>query len=166
VCTGRPTRDARAICTGSTPNAAAAFAITGTITTVLGGLLPATSGYHYYHPAAGLISNLPQTAGRDFVPHVLALHSGAMTALDLGGLKGIVAIPSFHTIMALMVAWVLRGTWAFPAGLAYCLLTIAATPVFGGHFLVDLIAGAVVFALSAVFLNKIMTAAGDAKGCG
>lgn len=135
------------------------FAMTGVVTTLAGGVLPATSGYHFHHPAAAMISNLPKDAGRDFVPDVLALHAGAMTTLDLGSLKGIVAIPSFHTIMALMVLWALRGTWAFPAGVIFCVLTIAATPVFGGHFLTDLIAGFLVFAVAVILLSRAGLAA-------
>ncbi len=59
---------------------------------------------------------------------------------------GVVAFPSYHIIMALMVVWYSRATFAFwPFALAG-LGMVPATLAHGGHHLVDLLAGGLVFA--------------------
>jgi membrane-associated phospholipid phosphatase len=60
-----------------------------------------------------------------------------------------VSFPSFHTAMSLAYVWGFRGTgpigWAI-AGLN--LLMLCAIPWYGGHYLVDMIAGAATMLLS------------------
>lgn len=66
---------------------------------------------------------------------------------------GVVAFPSYHMIMALMVAWFARATLAaWPAALAG-LGMVPATLSHGGHHLVDLFAATLVFGLC-VWLAK------------
>jgi hypothetical protein len=76
---------------------------------------------------------------------VEALRAGTLRTLDLGQMKGIVTFPSYHAALATIyiasfrpvpvLRWI-GGGWA--------LLTIAATPAGGGHYLVDVGAGVVV----------------------
>ena len=70
-------------------------------------------------------------------------------------LTGVIALPSYHAIMALLVVCYSRQTWAFHPALALNLLMVPATLVHGGHHLVDLIGGAAVFALSAVLAARL-----------
>jgi len=64
-------------------------------------------------------------------------------------LGGLVAFPSIHMVMALMIAWYSRATWAFLPFCASSLLMIPATLLHGGHHLSDLIGGLALFALAA-----------------
>ena len=130
------------------------FAMTVGATLLLGGLFPAAGAFTYYHPGADLTANLPHGTGNYFVPYLLALNAGTMTTIDMTDMPGLVSMPSYHTIMALMVPWALRRTWAFLPGLIYGALTIAATPVLGGHYFVDLLAGAVTLAASLWLLER------------
>jgi hypothetical protein len=58
---------------------------------------------------------------------------------------GIIAFPSYHMIMACLVVWYsYRTIFFFPATLAGAAM-IPATLSHGGHHLIDLIAGALVF---------------------
>lgn len=69
---------------------------------------------------------------------------------------GVVAFPSYHMIMALMVVWFTRGTFAFlPTALVNTAM-IPATLSHGGHHLVDLIGGIVVFALGVWAANRLI----------
>ncbi len=74
---------------------------------------------------------------------------------------GIIALPSYHAIMALMVVWYSRRTWAFLPALVLGVLMIPATLVHGGHHLVDLFGGAAVFAVSAALAARIVPSASD-----
>jgi len=69
---------------------------------------------------------------------------------------GVVAFPSYHMIMALLVVWFLRGTLAFlPAALVNTAM-VPATLSHGGHHLVDLVGGLAVFALGIFVTNRLI----------
>lgn len=57
-------------------------------------------------------------------------------------LMGIVSFPNFHATLAAIFFWAFRAIprLAVPGG-AWAILTIVATPVFGGHYGVDVIMG-------------------------
>jgi membrane-associated phospholipid phosphatase len=59
-------------------------------------------------------------------------------------LQGIIAFPSYHAGLAMITLWGFwrSGTkWIRWPGIALALATILSTPVDGGHYLVDVIAG-------------------------
>ncbi len=101
-------------------------------------------------PQAGLeqvaSKALPVGAGTFHVATFSALHGGSVNMLDLGKLEGIVTFPSFHMVMALIIAraaWSVRFLrWAVVIWSA--IITVSTIPI-GGHYLVDLIAGAVLW---------------------
>ena len=76
-----------------------------------------------------------------------ALRAGAMGAFDLGNTQGLIQLPSFHAVLAIMLAYNFRHhRWLFPVCLAYDGLVILACPTEGGHYFIDLPAGAIVAA--------------------
>src|SRR5665213_662197 len=85
------------------------------------------------------------------------LRDGAYVVFDMHTAEGLVTFPSFHCCMALIIAYCNRGlglfSWlAYLAGIAI----IAATPSYGGHYLVDLIGGASVTLFFIVIWNKFI----------
>jgi membrane-associated phospholipid phosphatase len=67
-----------------------------------------------------------------------------------------VSFPSLHVAGALLVVYLSRGVaWLFWPTLVFNALLVAATPVFGGHFFVDVLAGAAVFWVAAVISRKV-----------
>ena len=112
--------------------------LSGFVTILISGLTPARGNLfdpsHYGHlwpsiawSEQGLISGL-----RD----------GSLRVLDLTMLMGIVSFPSFHATLAAIFIWAFGAMprVALP-GRAWAILTIVATPVFGGHYGVDVIIG-------------------------
>ena len=84
-----------------------------------------------------------------FMPVMEHILSGRDLSFALSGMTGVVSFPSFHTAMALAYAWAFRGTG--PAGWAMAglnLVMLFAIPFFGGHYLMDTIAGAATMLLS------------------
>ena len=74
-----------------------------------------------------------------------ALRGGEHLFLDPKEMGGLASVPSFHTCLGIVVAWCSRGHWAtLAAGSVFGLCVIAATPIFGSHYLVDILAGAIV----------------------
>lgn len=84
-----------------------------------------------------------------FVPVMEQLVAGRDLTFTLSGMSGVVSFPSFHTTLALVFIWAFRGTgiigWLV-TGLN--LLMLLSVPYCGGHYLVDMIAGAAVMLVS------------------
>ncbi len=96
----------------------------------------------YFNPAYGAhLRNLAEIGPRRISPEVIT---------------GVVAFPSYHMIMALMVVWFLRGTFAFLPAAAINAAMIPATLTHGGHHLVDLFGGLAVFVLSVWIANRLI----------
>lgn len=75
-------------------------------------------------------------------------------------LNGLVAFPSIHMVMALIIVWYSRGTAVSPAFSLLGGLMVPATLLRGGHHLVDLIGGAVLFVLAAMAAGTVVRTRG------
>ena len=124
----------------------AMFVIGLVITTVISAFVPALPAYAYF----GLLGpETPEGAvpGASYVAYVemMKMRTGEVQAIDILTGGGIVAFPSFHTMMAIFftaAAWSIW--WARYPVLLLNLGMIAATPVHGGHYLADVIAGGLI----------------------
>jgi membrane-associated phospholipid phosphatase len=86
------------------------------------------------------------------------LRDGTLRALNISELGGIITFPSFHAATAILSIWSLWSFWWLrPALLIANAGMLAATPLVGGHYFVDVIAGVLVAAL-AVHASKRLTA--------
>lgn len=83
------------------------------------------------------------------VPTLEALRSGLPYSIDLSATEGLISFPSFHTVGALLFIWAL-GTIAYVRWLVLACnaALIAATPIVGAHYFIDLAGGAVVALLA------------------
>ncbi|PRD58676.1 phosphatase PAP2 family protein [Phyllobacterium myrsinacearum] len=71
---------------------------------------------------------------------------------------GLIAFPSFHTVMACMAVWfMVRTPFAFPVFIIVNTLMLPAILVQGGHHLVDVIGGFAVFGLALLASKLLMT---------
>jgi membrane-associated phospholipid phosphatase len=115
--------------------------------------LIATSAISIFTPAMGafvylltpeVYANIASTVYSP-VPTLEALRSGTLHSIHLDNLEGLIAFPSFHTAAALMFIWALRTVpyVRWPA-IALNVALIAATPIGGAHYFIDLVAGAAV----------------------
>jgi membrane-associated phospholipid phosphatase len=88
------------------------------------------------------------------VPTMEALRSGAMRAIPLNHLEGLVSFPSFHTTAAMIFAWTLVTVrYIGLVGIVLNLALIIATPVIGAHYFIDLVGGFAV-ALAAMVTSQ------------
>jgi hypothetical protein len=73
------------------------------------------------------------------------LREGSLRALDLWRLGGVLTFPSFHAATATLYIWAFWPlTWLRPLVLPWNVAMIVATPLGGGHYLVDVLAGILV----------------------
>jgi hypothetical protein len=84
------------------------------------------------------------------------LRDGTMRLFDLRDIQGLVSIPSFHTMLAVIFTYSLRRI-PLLLGLAIVLnaTMIVSTPTQGGHYLVDVIAGLLLSALTIQSLRVV-----------
>lgn len=131
------------------------FFLTAILATLIGMLFPADAAMAYFRPDPSLFRNVTPAFGTYHLEAMQALRSGQPHLLSLQELPGLVTFPSFHTAMGVVGIYCCRGR---PLVLALSLAVngtmIAATPVFGSHYLVDPLGGIAL----ALFSGLIVTA--------
>lgn len=131
----------------------ASFAALANLSAAISTCVPAMGAMVHAHLPAALRAQLPAGAGVFYVATVEALRSGALTAIDVRKLEGVVVFPSFHAAMALIAAHAVRGTRARHVIRAWCgLIILSAIPI-GGHYATDLIAGSALWAVWCLVLR-------------
>ncbi|TDR80253.1 phosphatase PAP2 family protein [Paludibacterium purpuratum] len=109
--------------------------------------MPAQGTYYFYEVA--------NQSARELTSQFLPLRTRPTYIIDFTNLQGLVSIPSFHTCMAIIFCYALRGwKWLFPVSLALNGAMLLSTPYYGGHYLVDMLAGAVLCAVL-IWLSRL-----------
>jgi hypothetical protein len=104
-------------------------------------LFPARAAMDYYADEA-LRLQFDSNAGIFHIEQLMALRGADPVTLDPAALAGLSTFPSFHTAAGIFIVYACRGNSVRVAvGSAYSAIMIASTPLFGGHYFVDLIAG-------------------------
>jgi PAP2 superfamily len=82
---------------------------------------------------------------------LIALRSGAVSAHALGGLQGIITMPSFHAVLAVLFVYTNRPPMRsfYPIAALNLLMLFSLLPI-GHHYLVDMIGGVLVALASIV----------------
>lgn len=136
----------------------------------------ATIGFWAFYPsfgaatyllATGMVKVLPGAiVDAAYAKSLIALKAGAMPHIVLGEMKGLIAFPSFHTVMAALTVYAAaalpRALWPVAAWNGLVLLSV---PVDGGHHVVDIPAGLLVAAVALYAADRICKAVGaSARG--
>jgi hypothetical protein len=119
-----------------------AFALALIASTIVSTLIPAIGVYG----AMGLVPsdhpNIVPQGYYDTLHDAPLLRDGTLRTLDLFALNGVLTFPSFHAASAVLYAWGLWPMrWLRPLNLLGNGAMLLATPIGGGHFLVDVLAG-------------------------
>jgi hypothetical protein len=89
-----------------------------------------------------------------FLHDLLAMRAAGPWQFNLLALEGIIQMPSYHTVLAVLLTYAFRGTGPIGNVIAalntFMLLSI---PPFGGHYLVDVLAGGAL-ALGAIAVRR------------
>lgn len=113
--------------------------LSGFVTILISGVTPAMgnvfdpAGYRHLWPSVAWTEQAMLAGLRD----------GSWRTIDLTRLMGIVTFPSYHATLPIILAWALRDRpWWRAIAPAWAAVTIVATPLFGGHYAIDVLAGA------------------------
>lgn len=147
--------------------------LTALICMSIGFLFPAKAAVVHYFGETAILQNFVELPGTYHMEHMHQLRGPGPASLDLTNLPGLVTFPSFHTAAAIIVAASFAATRFFTLAALYAGIVIASTPVFGSHYMVDILAGALVAVCVAVVcgrwqeyrpLFQLQTAPSTAKG--
>jgi hypothetical protein len=85
---------------------------------------------------------------------LLTLRAGGPWHFNLIAMEGIVQMPSYHTVMAVLFTYAFRGTGLIGYGIAALnMVMLLSIPPIGGHYLVDMLGGGTL-ALAAIAVER------------
>ncbi len=126
-----------------------AIIISGLLCVLISAVMPAMAMYVHLGLQPADFPNLSPAAAYVHVEHVQGLRDGTLRTLDLNAAEGIITFPSYHASLAIIF---LAAFWSIPrlrwSGVIMNVVVIAATPIDGGHYFVDVGAGIVIAILS------------------
>jgi membrane-associated phospholipid phosphatase len=128
-----------------------AMSLSLAITIAISALVPAIGTYYGLQLPAAQLPDINTAVYAGQLRDILALRDGSLHELQLFQLSGIVSFPSFHAASAVLYMWALwpvRRIGGIAAALN--LLMIAATPVIGAHYIVD-VAGGIALAAASIW---------------
>lgn len=120
------------------------FMIVALVCTAIGVFLPAKGAVATYFGDVSSIAHFKTVPGVYAIDALNQMRSGLPHTLHIGAMPGLTVFPSFHTAAGIVLAISFWRTSLFPVVFAYTVVMIAATPVFGAHYFIDLIAGVIV----------------------
>jgi hypothetical protein len=87
-------------------------------------------------------------SGAPYMPELLALRAEGPWEFELLRMQGIIQMPSYHTILAILFTYAYRGTGTIGWGIAGLnAIMLPSIPPIGGHYLADMIAGGAIAVL-------------------
>ncbi len=133
-----------------------AFGLTLAVTTIVSGLVPAIGVYHQIGLDPASLTNIDPRAYLDQLRDLPPTREGVLRHLELLGLGGIVTFPSFHAASAILYVWALWPVrWFRPILLLANCAMLAATPLNGGHYFIDIFAGLAIAAVAIAAARQI-----------
>jgi hypothetical protein len=133
--------------------------VSGFATVLISALAPADGNlfdpqryHHLWAPVALLQAEL-----------IDGLRNGSVRVLDLSAMQGIITFPSYHAALAAIFIWAFRAVPGLAGfGAVWAGLTILATPLGGGHYAVDVLAG-LLLAIGSLAAAHLMVSTGESR---
>ena len=121
--------------------------VSSLITAVVFDLFPAVGPFAYFNVDLDRAIHLK---------HLVELRSGAVHSYSVLQLQGLIAFPSYHTVLAVLIPYVHRGSrYTFMPFIVLNALMLVSTPSHGGHYFADIVGG-VLTTLGAIALVRIV----------
>ncbi len=119
-----------------------AVMIAALISIAISGLLPAAGALAALRPPAEFTALNAPLVDLSYKQVFFDLRDGTLRLIDLANLKGLIAFPSYHGALSVLVVFGFTafGRWIIPVGLLNGAVLLA-TPVDGGHHMIDVVAG-------------------------
>jgi membrane-associated phospholipid phosphatase len=125
--------------------------VTFVVVGAISALVPAAGPYAYFQPPKTFFTSFSTDAGMWHYQVLQTLRNEPVPVLSLMNVQGLVTFPSFHTCLAIITAYAVRGIRfvALPVAILNGLVIVSTLPE-GGHYLIDVIAGAIISIIAIV----------------
>jgi membrane-associated phospholipid phosphatase len=136
--------------------------ISAFITITMATFWPVLPSFAYHGIDAAAYPNLQIATATGFVSDIMGMRDHTTTLLP-AALQGIVGFPSFHSTLAVLVMAAVRATPVTALRLPVYLFNVImllSTPVDGGHYLVDTLAGIALGVITIIGVNRFAKLAG------
>ncbi len=123
----------------------------GTVCVLVSPFFPAVSNYVHLGLSTADFRYVDPWAGYVHLADFNGLRDGTLAQLDLAKMQGIITFPSYHAGLSAVTLWGFWTSgvrWLKWTGPFVALATIVATPIDGGHYFVDVLAGLAIAAIS------------------
>jgi PAP2 superfamily len=132
-----------------------AFLLALIVTTAISAMVPAIGVFQEVGLPVTSFPNLNPGAYLSQLHDLPLVRAGTLRVLDLGALAGVVTFPSFHAASAALYTWALwPSKWFRLIAIIANVAMLAATPINGGHYFIDLIGGIAVAVLAIVAARR------------
>lgn len=121
------------------------FMLTAMAANLIALVAPAAGAFVHYAPSAEARGTIASDSGVWHLAHFNALRDGTFALFEPAKAQGLITFPSFHTAGALLIPIALRGHGPITivAGVAAAVIALS-TLAIGGHYLIDVVAGAII----------------------
>jgi membrane-associated phospholipid phosphatase len=134
-----------------------AFTLALAATVIISGLVPAIGVFYHLGLNVTDFVNIDPGAYLAQLKDLPVVRDGSLRRLELLGLAGLVTFPSFHAASALLYTWAFWPVrWFRPVVVVSNGAMLASTPIVGGHYFIDIIAG-IAIAVLAIMAARILT---------
>ncbi len=126
-----------------------AMVVSGVLCIIISAAMPAHAMYVHLGLQPADFPNLSPSAAYVHLNHFAGLRDGTFRVLALDSVEGIITFPSYHAALGIIL---LVAFWPVPylrwIGAVLNLTLIAATPIDGGHYFIDVVAGIIIAVLT------------------
>lgn len=134
-------------------------------TDIVSGLMPAMGTYAHLGLKPQDFPHLDPVAAYLHIPALTGLRDGTFRVLALDKMEGIITFPSFHAVLGVLF---IRAFWSVPwlrwPAVVVNTLLIVATPIEGGHYFADVIAGIVIAGVAILAAAKLTRTSPEQRG--
>lgn len=131
------------------------------IAILVSAILPSAGALAYYRPDASFMAQNSPVVDLAYKDEFYRMRALAIATISLDGAKGLIAFPSYHVALSVLIALAFRGRWAFFIPFAALnFAVILTTPVDGGHHFSDALGGTIVAVFSLVLASRVRAALG------
>lgn len=130
--------------------------LAGCLMTLFWSIFPSFGPSAYLDVPADVIARAGLLVTPDYGAQLMDLAQNGLPLIEKHQLLGTMAFPSFHILMATLALFFARGTWLFWPYVAINALMVPATLTHGGHHLIDMPGGVLLFVLSFALARQLL----------
>jgi hypothetical protein len=132
--------------------------LAGLATIAIWAVMPSSGPSAYLHIPAETADKIRLVVGASYGAELNRLAIEGPALISLRDALGLIAFPSFHTVMACLAVWFTMGfPRVFPVFAVINILMLPAILVHGGHHLVDVFGGLAVFVAALVVARAFVS---------